>query len=263
MKILITIWIIFSLSVHAQFDCGNYKTFTQKVDETYSELSQRPFPNHIKFTLSQKDIVKLKLFNVNGELVYQENFGLIDVGTYIIKFFNSKCSGVYFVSSEIGNKPAFMKGIQITSEELPLKVNEIIDVTSASNIEGVWKRSYSENFIPAIQLESDFHKIEYHYKYVIQLKFAIDEYKILSERTDEDNDSKKVETFEGKFFVKDDTLKLYEDSKLKKIFQYEIKEDTLSISYLAYKDNKTGAMVIPMERFIYNTEIRLIGKYHK
>ena len=28
-------------------------------------------------------------------------------------------------------------------------------------IDGIWKRSYSEKFIPALQPDSDFHKIEY------------------------------------------------------------------------------------------------------
>ena len=64
MKLLITIWILLSLSVFAQSDCGNYETFLKKVEENYSELSQRPFPNYIKYSLSQKDTFKINFFNV-------------------------------------------------------------------------------------------------------------------------------------------------------------------------------------------------------
>lgn len=263
MKLLITIWILLSLSIFAQSDCGNYETFLKKVEENYSELSPRPFPDYIKYTLSQKDTVNIKLFNVNGEIVYGENFGLLDGGKYIVKIFNPKCPGVYFVSSEIGNQPAYKKVILITSEASPLKGTEINTDTSASIIEGVWKRSYSEDFVPAIQPEPDLNKIEYHYKYDLQLQFSKGTYKIISERTDEDNEGKETKVFEGRFVVKGDTLKLYENSKLNKIFQYKIEEDTLSISFFVSKDEKLGRIVITMERNIYNSKLKIVGQYHK
>jgi hypothetical protein len=263
MKVLFTIWILFSLSVFSQSDCDNYEAIINKVDENYAEHSQRPFLNYIKHTLSKKDTFKISLYNVNGELVYKKNLGLLEVGTYIVKFFNPKCSGVYFVSSEIGNQPAYKKAIQITSEAFPSKEAEINTDSSNIIIDGIWKRSYSEKFIPALQPDSDFHKIEYHYRYNLQVQFAKGTYKIISERIDEINSGKKINAFEGRFEVKGDTLKLFEDFKLKKVYQYKIKEDTLSISYFTSKDKKTGAMVIPMERKIYSKELNLIGMYHK
>jgi len=54
-----------------------------------------------------------------------------------------------------------------------------------------------------------------------------------------------------------------EDSKLNKVFQYKIEKDTLSISHFTSIDKKTGAISVPIERNIYNTEIKLIGKYHQ
>lgn len=210
MKALITIWILVSLSVFAQSDCDKYETFFKKVDANYSELSQRPFINYIKYTLSQKDTFKINLFNVKGELVYQENFGMLDVGTYIIKFYNPKCPGVYFVSSEIGNQPAYKKSLLITSEVPPLKETEINTDTSTSTsiIEGVWKRNYSEKFIPAIEPDAEFRKIEYHYKYNLQVQFINGDYKIVAEIINEDNGGKEIKTFLGGFHIKNDTLKV-------------------------------------------------------
>jgi hypothetical protein len=261
MKALITFWILLKLSVFAQSDCNVFKILLKEVDKNYSELSQNPFPSYIKFTLAKNDTLKTSLYNVNGELVYQNNLGLLEEGIYIVKYFNPKCSGIYFVSIEIGNQPAFKKAIQITSESFPIK--EIETDATATIIDGNWKRSYSEKFIPAIQYNSDLHNIAYHYKYDLQLQLSKGIYKIISEKTDENNNGKDIKTFEGRFIVKGDTLKLYEDSKLKKLFQYKIVEDTLSVSYHLTKDEKSGAIVIPMERNYFNTEIKLIGKYHK
>ena len=263
MKVLITIWILLSVSVFAQTNCDDFKILFKEVDKNYSELSQSAFPSFIKFTLIKNDTLKTMLYNVKGELKYQKDFGFIEKGTYLVKFFNPECSGVYFISTEIGNQSAFKKAIQINSEEFPTKEVEINTDKSPTIIEGVWKRSYSEKFIPALQPNSDFHKIEYHYKYDLQVQFSKDIYEIISERTDEDNGGKEIKAFGGKFALKSDTLKLYEDSKLKKTFQYKIIEDTLTITYHSTKDEKSGAIVIPMERNYFNTEIKLIGKYHK
>jgi len=262
MKVLFAIWILLNLSVFAQSDCNDFKILLKEVDKNYSELSHNPFPSYVKYSLTQKDTIKVFLYNVNGELVYQNDFGFLEESTYIVKFFNPECSGVYFISTEIGNQSPFKKAIQITSEAFPSKETVINADSSNIIIEGIWKRSYSEKFIPALQPDSDFHTIEYHYRYNLQVQFAKGIYKIISERIDEDNSGKKINTFEGKFEVEGDTLKLFEDFKLKKVFQYKIEEDTLSISYFTSKDKKTGAMVIPLERNIYNTEIKLIGKYH-
>lgn len=262
MKALITIWILFSLTVFAQSDCNDFKILLKEVDKNYSELSQNPFPSYIKFTLTQKDNLKTSLYNIKGELVYQNNFDLLGEGIFIVKYFNPKCPGVYFVSTEIGNQPAFKKAIQITSESFPTKEIE----TEANNtiIDGVWERSYSEKFIPAIQIDSDLNKIEYRYKYDLKLQFSKGVYKIISVRTDEDNSGREITTFNGRFIVKGDSLKLYEDSKLKKILHYEIIEDTLSISYFPTKDKVTGTVSIPTEMNVpYNKEIKLIGNYHK
>jgi len=263
MKALITFWILLNLSVFAQSDCNVFIILLKEVDKNYSELSQNPFPSYIKFTLTKNDTLKTSLYNVKGELVYQNNFGFLKDGTYSVKYFNPKCAGVYFVSVEIGNQTAFKKAIQITSEAFPTKEVEINTDTSPTIIDGVWKRSYSEKFIPALQPDSEFHKIEYHYRYDLQVHFSKNSYKIISEKTDEDNGGKEIKTFGGKFALKSDTLKLYEDSKLKKMFQYKIIEDTLTITYHSTKDEKSGAIVIPMERNYFNTEIKLIGKYHK
>jgi len=262
MKMLITIWILLRLSVFAQSDCNDFKILLKEVDKNYSELSQNPFPSYIKYTMTQNDTLKTSLYNVKGELVYQNNFGLLEEGIYIVKYFNPKCSGVYFVSVEIGNQPTFKKTIQITSESFPTKEIE----TDATNtiIDGAWKRSYTEKFIPAIQPNSDLHKIEYHYKYDLQLQFSKSKYKIFSERTDLDNGGKELKTYEGNFTIKADTLKLYENSKLEKVYQYKIVEDTLTISYFSIKGKVTGTISVPMEINIpYKTEIKLIGKYHK
>lgn len=263
MKVLILTWILLSLTVLAQGKCDKYEAFLKQVDKNYAELSRPSLLNYGKYTLSQRDTLKVSLYNVNGELVYQKYLGLLEEGTYIIKFFNPNCLGVYFVSTEIGNQPAYKKAIQITSEELPLKEVEIFTYSSSSLIEGVWKRSYSEKVIPEIQLYSGLNKIEYHYKYDLQVHFSKDFYKIISEITDVDNGGKETKTFEGKFIVIDKILKLYEDSKLNKVFQYKIEKDTLSISHLEIIDRKTGMIAVPIERNIYNTEIKLIGKYHK
>ena len=263
MKVLITIWILLSVSVFAQTNCDDFKILFKEVDKNYSELSQSAFPSFIKFTLIKNDTLKTRLYNVKGELKYQKDFGFIEKGTYLVKIFNPECPGVYFISTEIGNQSAFKKAIQINSEEFPTKEVEINTDKSPTIIEGVWKRSYSEKFIPALQPNSDFHKIEYHYKYDLQVQFSKDIYEIISERTDEDNGGKEIKAFGGKFALKSDTLKLYEDSKLKKTFQYKIIEDTLTITYHSTKDEKSGAIVIPMERNYFNTEIKLIGKYHK
>lgn len=263
MKILTLTWILLGLTTFAQDKCNKYESFLKKVDKNYAELSQPPLLNYVKYTLSQKDALKVSLNNVKGELVYQKIFGLLEEGTYIIKFFNSKCLGVYFVSTEIGNQPAYKKAIQITSEEFPLKEVEINADNSSSLIEGIWKRSYSEKVIPQIQPWTDLNKIEYYYKYDLQIHFSKDFYKIISQITDEDNGGKETKTFEGKFIVIDNILKLYEDSKLKKVFQYKIEKDTLSISHPEIIDKNTGMIAVPIERNIYNTEIKLIGKYQK
>lgn len=262
MKVLITIWIFLNLSVFTQSDCNDFKILLRKVDKDYTELSQNPFPSYLKYMLTKNDTLKTSLYNVKGELVYQTNFGFLEEGTYIVKIFNPKCSGVYFVSTEIGNQPAFKKAIQITSEAFPTKETET-DAT-ATIIDGTWKRSYSEKFIPEIQPDSDFHKIEYHYKYDLQLHFSKGIYKIILERTNEDNKGKETKKFKGQFIVKGDSLKLYENFKLKKLFQYKIVEDTLAISYFVSKDKVTGTLSVPMESINpYNTEIKFIGKYHK
>lgn len=263
MKILITIWILYCVLVLPQTNCQDYETLLIKVDKNYAELSQHQFPNYIKFSLSQKDTFKINMSNVKGELVYQENFGLIDVGTYIVKFFNPKCPGIYFVSLEIGNQPSYKKSIQIASDAFPLNKIENNSIISTSIIGGVWKRNYYRNFIPVIQPSSNLYKIEYHYKYDLQVQFADDSYKIISEKTDEGNGTKEIKTFEGRFTVNGDTLNLYEESKFNKVFQYKIEEDTLSISYFVSNDEKTDKIEILMERNIFNTEIQLVGKYHK
>ena len=248
MKVLFTFWILLNLSALAQSDCNDFKILLKSVDKNYAELSQQSFPNFVKYTFKQKDTIKVFLYNVNGELVYQNDFGFLKEGTYIIKFFNPKCSGVYIVSTKVGNQSSFKKAIQITSEALPSKEVEINADSSNIIIDGIWKRSYSEKYIPALQPDSDFHKIEYHYKYDLQIQFSKDSYKIISERTDEDNGGKDIKAFEGKFVLKGDTLKLYEDSKLKKILQYKIYDYTLSISFPITKDEKTGAILLPMEK---------------
>jgi len=263
MKTIITIWLLFCLSVFAQSDCDKYETFLKKVDENYSELSNRPFQNYLKYTLSQKDTLKTSLFNVKGELVYKENFGLLDVGTYIIKFYNPKCQGIYFVSSEIGNQPAYKKSILITSEISSLNGTEINADTSTSIIDGIWKRSYSEKFIPALQFEPEFHKSEYLYKYNLQVNFSKGDYKILTEIINDDNSVKEIKTFWGRFITEVDTLKLYENSKLKKVFQYKIEKDTLSLSFFVSQDKNSGAILIPMDINIFNRGIKLVGMYHK
>ncbi|MCJ7508563.1 MAG: hypothetical protein MUO85_07530 [candidate division Zixibacteria bacterium] len=233
------------------------------MDENYAELSQQQFLNYIKYSLPQKDTLRVSLYNVKGELLYQKNFGLLDLGTYIVKFYNPECPGVYFVSTQIENQPAYKKAIQITSEAFPPKEVKINPDTATSIIDGLWKRSYSEKFIPAVQPAAKFPKIEYHYKYDLQVQFINGQYKIVAEVINEDNGGKEIKIFEGRFITKGDTLKLYEDSKLNKVFQYKIEEDTLSISCFVSKDEKTGAIVLPMEKIIYNTEIELLGEYHK
>lgn len=263
MKLIITFWILIHCIVFPQPDCQNFETLIKKVDKNYAELSQSPLQNYIKYNLSQNDTFKTGLYNVKGELVFQKNFGLLDVSTYVVKFFNPKCPGVYFVSIEIGNQPVFKKAIQITSEEFPSKEIEINAYNSASTIEGIWKRSYSEKFIPTIQFFSGLNKTEHHYKYDLRVHFSKDFYKIISERTAEEDSGKTWQTIEGKFIVKDDTLKLYEDSKLNNVFQYKIEKDTLSITHFVIKDEKTGTISIPIEKNINDTEIKLIGKYHK
>ena len=132
MKVLTLTWVLLSLTVFAQDKCNNFETFLKKVDKNYAELSQPSLLNYVKYTLFQKDTLKVSLNNVKGELVYKKIFGLLEEGTYIIKFFNSKCLGVYFVSTEIGNQPAYKKAIQITSEEFPLKEVEINADNSSS-----------------------------------------------------------------------------------------------------------------------------------
>jgi len=263
MKVLITIWILYSVLVLPQTNCQNYETLLKKVDKNYAELSQRPFLNYTKYTFSQKDTLKVNLFNVKGEVVYQKNFGLLNEGRYIVKFSNPKCSGVYFVSLEIGNQPSYKKLIQITSEAFPLNEIETNSIISTSIIDGVWQRSYRGNFIPALQPSSNLYKIEYHFNYDLQVQFADDSYKIISKKTDEENGAKEIKTFEGRFTVNSDTLNLYEESKLNKVFQYKIEEDTLSISYFVSNDEKTDKIEISIERNIFNTEIQLVGKYHK
>lgn len=262
MKVLITIWIFISSSVFAQSDCNDFNILLKKVDKNYTELSQNPFQNYVKYTLTLKDTVKVMLYNVNGELVYQKDLGYLNEDTFIIKFFNHNCSGIYFVSTKIGNQSPFKKIIQITSETYSTKEAEID--STATIIDGVWKRSYSEKFIPAIQFDSDSHKIEYHFRYNLQIQLSKGIYKITSEKIDEDNGGKKIDTFEGIFTINADTLKLYEDSKLKKVFQYKIVEDTLAISYFVTRDKVTGAMIVPIEGIKpYNAEIKLIGKYNR
>ena len=263
MKILFTILILFSLSVLSQSNCDNFEAIIKEVDENYSELSQHQSINYIKHTLSKKDTFKISLFNINGELVYKINLGLLEVGTYIVKIYNPKCPGIYFVSTEIGNQSAYKKAIQITSEAFPLKEAEINTDISATINDEIWERSYSEKFIPALQPDSNFHNIEYHYKYDLQLQFSKGNYIIISQRTDENNNGKEIKTYKGKFIANGDTLKLYEDSKLKKVFQYKIDEDTLSISDHSMKDENTGAIILPTLNNIYETGIKLIGKYHK
>jgi hypothetical protein len=263
MKVLITIWILLNLSVFAQSDCYDFKILLKEVDKNYSELPQNPFPSYIKFSLTKNDTLKTSLYNVKGELKYQKNFGLIEEGTYIVKFFNPECSGVYFVSTIIGNQSAFKKAIQITSEKFPSKEIEIDTDASTLMIDGVWNRSYFEKYIPALQPDSDFYKVEYHYKYELQFQFSKGLYKIISKRTDKANGGKDTKTFEGKFIVKGDTLKLYENSKLNKVFQFKIETDTLLISLFAIKNEKTSVIALPLEKDIYNTKIKLIGKYYK
>ncbi len=237
MKILFTILILLSSFIYPQSSDKEFKTYIKKVDKYYAEFSDHPFNNYVKYTLSKIDGVKIILFNTKGEIVYRENYGVLEPNTYIIKFFNPECPGVYFVSTKIGKQQAFKKSIQITSEVFPIKGIEKLSKNPTSNIEGEWKRSYAEKFIPAIQPQLNGHKIEYHYKYDMTVKFLNDSYKIISEKTDLSNGGKDTTTFDGKFVIKADTLKLYENKKLEKAYHYKIDKDTLSISYFL-SDNK-------------------------
>ena len=256
------LWLFFSVSSFAQSNCDTYEMFLKRVHEDYSELSSRTFPNYIKYTISAKDSLKILLYNVEGELVCGESFGLLDIGTYIVKFYNPKQPGVYFVSSEIGKQGRYKKSILITSEEPPSDKREINPDTSTTIINGKWKRSYSEKFIPALQPEAEFQKVEYHFKYNLLLVFSKGDYKIVTEITRDDNIND-TKSSAGKFIIAGDSLKLYENSKLQKVFQYKIENDTLSLSYFESQDKKTGALVVPMNLNIYGPSIKLTGKYHK
>lgn len=263
MKLLISFWISCSILLQAQSDCKNYNTILDKVDNHYSELSQNYFPDFIKFSAFDLDSIKIDLFNVDGQQVYQKYYVLNSSGEYILKFFNPDCPGIYFCTIKVGNQPSYTKSIQITSEEFPLNEIKTNLGTSTSIIDGVWKRSYYENITPTIQPGSDLNIMEYHYKYDLQMQFFKESYKILSERTDEDNGGKITKTYEGRFTISSDTLKLYEESKLSRVFQYKINKDTLSIFLMSNINEKTGAVEIQIEKNIYDTEIKLAGKYFK
>ena len=263
MKTLFIILIFFNSFIFAQSDCKDFKSLLKIVNKDYAELSQLAFPNYVKYTLSQKDSIKISLYNVKGEMVYKEKFGLLEANTYIIKFFNPKCTGVYFTSIEIGNQPSYKKSIQITSEECTPNEHEIDSNNSTTILEGAWKRSYSDKLIPPIQPQVEDYKLEYHYKYDLTVTFSNNDYKILSIRTDKDNGGKETKIYEGKYIATDDTLKLYEESKVEKVFQYKVVNDTLSLTHFITIDKKTGITSIPMQRSDYTLELNLIGKYHK
>jgi|GEM_PF-5022552 len=263
MKIAIFISIILSFSAFAQPDCDNIETLLKNVDETYAELSQRPFPNYVKCTLPNDDTLKISLNNAKGERVYKENFGLLTEDTYIIKFFNPQCPGIYFVSIKIGNNQVFMKSIQINSEEFPSgNITTNIDSTY-SILNGNWRRSYSEDFIPMIQPESNTEKIIYHYQHNVQLQFSGNNYKIFFERINIDNYQKTTKYFEGKFVVLNDTLKLCGDSGLTKVFHYKVETDSLLISYFTSTVDNNDRIAIPVEKNIDNSEIKLVGIYSR
>ena len=263
MKNIFTIWIIINSFIFAQADCKDFKTLFKTVDKNYAELSQQPFPNYVKYTLSQKDSIKVSLYNVKGEIVYQENYGLLDANTYVIKFFNPECAGIYIASTEIGKQQAYKKSILITSEEYIPNGIEMKLANSSSIVNGVWKRSYSERFIPPIQPQTEGYKIEYHYKYDLTVSLSKNDYKIISERTDENNGGKETKVYEGKYAVYGDTLKLFKDSKLNKIFHYKVESDTLTLTYFTHIDKRNGIGVVSMERNFSNQDIKLNGKYYK
>jgi hypothetical protein len=263
MKLLISFWISCSILLHPQSDCKNFNTIFYKVDDNYSELSQNHFANFIKISAFDLDSIKIDLYNVDGQQVYQNYYVLNSSGKYIFKFFNPDCPGIYFCTIKVGNQPSYKKSVQITSEAFPSNEIETNFDTSTFIIDGIWKRKYYENSTPQIQPNSDLNKIEYHYEYDLQVQFYKGSYKISSERIDEDNGGKITKTYEGRFTLSADTLKLYEGSKLSRVFQYKIEEDTLSIFLFSNLNEKTGALEIQLEKNIYDTEIKLVGKYLK
>ncbi|MGD8778568.1 MAG: hypothetical protein PVH88_06350 [Ignavibacteria bacterium] len=194
--------------------------------------------------------------------MYEENFGILEDGTHLIKIFNPRCPGAYFASIENGNSKA-VKAIIITTEEFPSDEVGIYVGRSSPIIEGIWMRNYSEKIIAENLIESKPDKTAYLYNFDMQIHFLKDTYKIVVEKSGEGNLEKETKTFEGKFIVNGDTLKMYENSKLAKVFQYKIEKDSLVISHFLVKDMRSGAIAIPMEMNFYNNGIKFVGKYHK
>jgi hypothetical protein len=116
MKVLIVFWIFYASLLFSQSDCKNFNTYFEQVDDKYSDLSQNYFPNFIKIIANSLDTIKVDLNDVNGDLVYQADYIVDSSGTYILRFYNPNCPGIYFSNISIGKQPNFKKAIQITDK---------------------------------------------------------------------------------------------------------------------------------------------------
>jgi hypothetical protein len=264
MNTFIKLFLFLIVSSFAQSNNEGYITILKEVDEYYSELSSQKFPNYIKFSLSVEESLKIFLYSVEGKLVYEANYSFVDIGTYIVKFYNPQYPGVYIVSLKIGKQMPAKKSILITSEKPPSTKIEINPDTSTTIIDGIWKRGYSENLIPSLQPDAEFHELEYHLKYDLQLIFSKGSYRIISEITKDDGKSG-IKSYVGNFAISGDTLKLYENSNLQELFQFKIEKDSLSLSYFVYEkeDKEIQSFELPMNLNINKPRLKIAGRYYK
>lgn len=232
-------------------------------DMTYSLTYEKSLWSTLDLPIQEQDTLKIELYDVKGNKVYDKNFGLTEIGDYRLKFTDVDTSGIFFVRIRMGQKTATRR-ILFKPERKPS--SEIIECLpkGPTYIDGNWQRNYIQDYTPAIILHPESQQVRDTTEHNVVMQLRNGEFNISWHILQGNKADKRI--FKGCYEVVADTVKFYKliDNELWQEFMYSCSQDSLSFSYVPQTiDKGSGLKAAPLHQSPFGISLVLVGKYQR